>query len=112
MLKKGVSLIILITTIIVMIIIAGATIMITNDNGIVDKANLAVDKTELSKYYDQLEDSVLQRTQEDVSFDRYSINANWEGTGDSNIKTWIPDIDDKYNGKIVITNGELIEVST
>lgn len=107
MLKRGISLIILIITIVVMIIIAGATIIITNNDGIIDKANLAVDKTEVSTYYDQLEDSVLQRMQEDISFDRDSLNADWDGSGDSDIRTWIPNIDDKYNGKLEITNGQL-----
>ena len=44
--KKGISLIVLVITIIVMIILAAAIILSLSSNGIIDRANEAVDKTD------------------------------------------------------------------
>ena len=41
--KKGISLIVLVITIIVMIILAGTIILSLNNNGIIEKANEAVE---------------------------------------------------------------------
>ena len=46
--KKGISLIVLVITIIVMIILAGAIILTLNNNGIINKASDAVEKTNLA----------------------------------------------------------------
>ena len=44
--KQGISLIVLVITIIVMIILASAIILSLSSNGIIDRANEAVDKTD------------------------------------------------------------------
>ena len=44
--KEGISLIVLIITIIVMIILAGAIILTLNNNGVIDRANEAVEKSD------------------------------------------------------------------
>ena len=46
--KKGISLIVLVITIIVMIILAGAIILTLNNSGIINKASEAVEKTNLA----------------------------------------------------------------
>ena len=45
--KKGISLIVLVITIIVMIILAGSIILTLSNSGIIDKANEAVEKTDI-----------------------------------------------------------------
>ena len=47
--KKGISLIVLVITIIVMIILAAAIILSLSSNGIIDRANEAVDKTDIAQ---------------------------------------------------------------
>ena len=47
--KKGISLIVLVITIIVMIVLAGAIILTLNNSGIINKANEAVDKTNMAQ---------------------------------------------------------------
>ena len=47
--KKGISLIVLVITIIVMVILAGAIILTLNNNGIINKASEAVEKTNLKQ---------------------------------------------------------------
>ncbi len=49
--KKGISLIVLVITIIVMIIIAGAIIISLNSTNIIEKANTAVDASNASELY-------------------------------------------------------------
>ncbi len=45
---KGISLIVLVITIIVMIVLAGAIVLTLNNSGIIDKATIAVDETNLA----------------------------------------------------------------
>ena len=52
--KKGISLIVLVITIIVMIIIAGAIIISLNSTSVIDKANTAVTKTDVGTLNDKL----------------------------------------------------------
>lgn len=52
--KKGISLIVLVITIIVMIIIAGAIIISLNSTNILSKADEAVDKTDVGAINDKL----------------------------------------------------------
>ncbi len=47
--KKAVSLIVLVITIIVMIILAGTIILSLNNSGIIEKAQSAVDETNLKE---------------------------------------------------------------
>ncbi|MBR6689508.1 MAG: type II secretion system protein [Clostridia bacterium] len=50
--KKGISLIVLVITIIVMIILAAAVIISMSNNGVIDRANNAVNKTNLKEVQD------------------------------------------------------------
>ncbi len=52
--KKGISLIVLVITIIVMIIIAGAIIISLNSTSVIEKANTAVVKTDVGTLNDKL----------------------------------------------------------
>lgn len=52
--KKGISLIVLVITIIVMIIIAGAIIISLNSTSVIEKANTAVTKTDVGTLNDKL----------------------------------------------------------
>ncbi len=92
--KKGVSLIVLIITIIVMIILAAAVVITLNNAGIINKANKAVNKTNLKeleqlasvvwadefmagKRDDSLKSAVLDKLQE--YRDNYTIIVTNEG---------------------------------
>ncbi|MBQ8043167.1 MAG: hypothetical protein IJ272_03325, partial [Clostridia bacterium] len=96
--KQGVSLIVLVITIIVMIILAGVIILTLNNSGIIDQAQNAVDKTNLKEvqtlaslkwaeaYMDgnttqsELETEVLKRLNEEkIDLTPYEITVTDEG---------------------------------
>ena len=96
--KQGISLIVLVITIIVMIILATAVIITLNNVGIINKANDAVDKTNLKQVEqlanlawadaymngardkDELEDYVLDSLKDNkVNVDNYEIIVDQNG---------------------------------
>ncbi len=96
--KQGVSLIVLVITIIVMIILAGTIILSLNNSGIIEKAKNAVDETNLKEVQtlaslkwaeafvdgnitqEQLEEEVLKRlNDENVDLTPYEITVTEDG---------------------------------
>ncbi|MBR6688482.1 MAG: hypothetical protein IKL68_00495 [Clostridia bacterium] len=92
--KKGISLIVLVITIIVMIILAAAVVITLDNSGVINKANLAVNKTNLKEvqdlaslvwmdeYMDEkrgetLKTNVLEKLKEYT--DKYNIEVTDEG---------------------------------
>ena len=115
--NKGITLIALAVTIIVMLILAGVTIAtLTGDSGIITQASLSKVINELTKYKEEVELYKANKKLEDVEFyeesltaGKDSINYNIkteEETG--NIKNIIPDITDEYIEKLQIIKGELL----
>ena len=117
--KKGITLIALVITIIVLLILAGVTIAtLTGENGIITRANEATLSTKLSNYKEQLE---LYKTNKYVQnhnfieetltagkkFLSYNTQEQEEG-GKGNIKTIIQDISDEYLEKLEVIKGELL----
>ena len=115
--RKGITLIALVITIIVLLILAGITISaLSGDNGILTNATRAALSTELSKYQEELELYKVNKTAENINFipetllaGKTDLNYNTKQEGETgNIKTIITDISDEYFGKLEVIKGELL----
>ena len=113
---SGITLIALVVTIIVLLILAGISIqMLTGDNGILKNAEKATIMTELSQYKEELQ---IFKTSKAIDNDEFyagslmagknSLSYNTQDTNEQgNIKTVIPEINDKYLDTIEIIKGKL-----
>ena len=115
--KKGITLIALVITIIVLLILAGVSIaMLTGTNGILTQAQKAKMTTELSSYKEQLELYKTEKLSENREFlestltvGKESLIYNTQPAGETgNIKTVIPSIKDEYIDKVEIIKGSLL----
>ena len=115
--NKGITLIALVITIIVLLILAGVTIAtLRGDNGILTKAEEAKLSTELSGYKEALELYKVEKYSENSNFEeetltagKVELNYNTKPTEETgNIKTVIPDISDEYFEKLEVIKGELL----
>ena len=115
--NKGITLIALIITIIVLLILAGVSIaMLTGESGVITQAQKAKISTELSGYKEELELYKISKLTENQEFLDGSLTAGKtnlsyntqkaEETG--NIKTVITSISDEYMEKLEIIKGELL----
>ena len=108
--KQGISLIVLVITIIVMVILAASVIISLNNAGIINKANDAVDKTNASevqnlatlawaeefmsgKRGDSLKEAVLDALKDytdkyDVEVSDTGVSVNKKGEGTANVVDW------------------------
>ena len=101
--EKGITILALVITVIVLLIIAGVTIAsLTGDNGILINAQDAKLATELSKYQEELELYKVDKTMEDANFEeetltagKTDLNYNTKSEEEGNIKTIITDITDR-----------------
>ena len=115
--NKGITLIALVITIIVLLILAGVTIaMLMGDNGIITQAQEAKISTELSGYKEELEIYKISKLTENQEFLEGSLTAgktnlsyNTQKAGETgNIKTVITSISDEYMEKLEIIKGKLL----
>ena len=115
--SKGITLIALVITIIVLLILAGITISaLSGDNGILTNATRAALSTELSKYQEELELYKVNKTAENINFipetllaGKTDLNYNTKQEGETgNIQTIITDISDEYFEKLEVIKGELL----
>ncbi len=115
--EKGITLIALVITIIVLLILAGVSIAtLTGDSGIITKANEAELSTELSGYKEQLELYKVDKYSENSNFveetltaGKTELNYNTKSEDEiGNIKTIIPNISDEYFEKLEVIKGELL----
>ena len=115
--SKGITLIALVITIIVLLILAGITISaLSGDNGILTNATRAALATELSNYKEELELYKVNKTAENINFipetllaGKTDLNYNTKQEGETgNIKTIITDISDEYFEKLEVIKGELL----
>ena len=114
---RGITLIALVVTIVVLLILAGTAIaMLTGDSGIMTNAQKAKMSTELAGYKEEVELYKAEKYMENIEFEEISLTAgkenlfyNTQESGETgNIKTIIPDISDKYLEKLEIIKGELL----
>lgn len=115
--ERGITLIALVITIIVLLILAGVSIaFLTGDNGILTQAKISKISTTLSAYKEELELYKTEKRAENPNFLDNSLNAGKSSllyntqkeNEDGNIKTVITQIDEEYIEKIEIVKGELL----
>ena len=115
--NKGITLIALVVTIVVLLILAGVSIsMLTGDDGIITKSKEARISTELSGYKEELELYKSEKYIENNEFEETTLTAGKEDLNyntkeseeEGNIKTIIPDISDEYFEKLEVIKGELL----
>lgn len=117
--EKGITLVALVITIIVLIILAGVAIMtLTGEEGILTKAKESRISTELSAYQEELEtykaskylenntflESTLTAGKENLTY--YTQDGKGEETG--NIRNILKNISDEYFEKLEVVKGELL----
>lgn len=106
--KKGISLIVLIVTIIVIIILAAVVILTISKNNPVGSAREARFKEDIRSFQDDL---ALTISKEYTDLQGQRDNKITESNFDS-IKRYIPSFTEKYDGKLVIKNDELMYQET
>ena len=114
---RGITLIALVVTIVVLLILAGTAIaMLTGDSGIMTNAQKAKMSTELAGYKEEVELYKAEKYMENIEFEETSLTAgkenlyyNTQESGETgNIKTIIPDISDVYIEKLEVIKGKLL----
>ena len=115
---KGITLLALVLTIVVLIILATVSInMLFGENGLVTSANMAVKMSEFSTFLEEKNMFDANKKAENVEYMQESLNAgktvlsyNTQGSEatDGNIQIVIPSMGDEYLNKFEIINGELI----
>lgn len=93
--KKGISMIVLVITIVVMIILAGAVILTLTNTGIIGKANLAKVETDLSALKDEVKVKRGERELKDQDIKGTYKLSEWGITNST------------YEDRVVIAAGEL-----
>ena len=117
--EKGITLVALVITIIVLIILAGVTLMtLTGQDGILTKAKESRISTELSAYQEELETYKASKYLENNTFMEATLTAGKEnltyytqdGKGEEtgNIRTILKNISDEYFEKLEVVKGELL----
>ncbi len=115
--EKGITLIALVITIIVLLILSGVSIaLLTGDNGILTQAKASKISTTLATYKEELELYKGEKRTENINFLDNSLNAGkvslsyntQKENEDGNIRTVITQINEEYIEKIEIIKGELL----
>ena len=103
--KKGISLVVLVITIIVMAVLATVIIISLNNNGIITNATEAVFKQNVNNYKTELALYIADRYVDNYSFSVSSFNAT--ASTNPSITTVIPSMTTEDSAKFEIVNGEL-----
>ena len=113
---KGITLIALVITIIILLILAGITLnTLWGEGGIINQAERTKIINELATYKEQLDLFVKEKTIEDQTYEEESLTAgktelfySTKKDEGGNIKTVIPGISNEYFEKLEIIKGELL----
>ena len=114
--QKGITLIALIVTIIVLLILAGVSLNFAiGENGILGKADKTKIMSEFSKYKEEMTLYQMQKTTENIDYLPESLTAGQTALSyntkpeseTGNIKTVIPQLSQKYEKQFEIIKGEL-----
>lgn len=105
--RKGVSLIILVITIIVMSILAGVVIYSMEKTNHIEKANSSVLITDLKAAQMELDTnlSVMQIHNKDIDFNDVNVTGK-------EVLNYIPSLKKEFIGKVEIVNGEFYVLRT
>lgn len=106
--KKGISLIVLMITIIVMLILVSVIVLTFSNNNPIKNANEAKFKSDLSGFREELLATHSEKEIADSDYDRESINIEVGKFQD--MKKYIPDITEKYANKLLIKKGNLLYI--
>jgi len=106
--RKGISLIVLVITIIVIIILAGSVILSLSQNNPISSSVEAVFKSNMDLYNSELTLAISNKYFEDFTFNPNTLNA----TTDVTVKGYIPSISDTDATKYVILGGKLVFYGT
>lgn len=107
-LNKGISLVALIISIIILIIITAAIILTFMDGGILERAKESTFKSDIDTYKIQLQKSIADKKLEFKIYSGKEVIATFEGVGEADIREWIDLIDEeRFNGKLIIHEGVL-----
>ena len=98
--QKGITLLALIITIIVLLILSAVTVILISQSGIIEKAKLATFKHEIAKYDEELKLYIVAHREE---VNKSPINTS----GYENMKKYIPSFKKKYEDKLKIINNGL-----
>ena len=104
--RKGISLIVLVITILVMIILAGVVVVSLQKNNPIEKAKEANFKTDVSSFASELGVGLSNSLVENSSVKPEEIFANKF----VDMKKYINSFSKKYENKLVIINGKLIYI--
>ena len=102
--KRGISLIVLIVTIIVIIILAAVVILTISKNNPIESAREAAFKEDVRTFQDELAMYIAK----DYTNKSGARDEKITETDSSKIKDYIPSFSNKYEGKFVIKNDELM----
>ena len=115
--KKGITLVALVVTIVVLLILAGVSInLVLGQNGLITQTQRTKIITELSTYQEQLDLFLQAKSVESEEFYKESLMASKNGVfyntkkddSENSIKSIIKNISDEYLEKIEIVKGNLI----
>ncbi len=102
--RKGISLIVLVITILVMIILAGVVIVSLQKNNPIEKAKEARFKQDASSYVDELGISIASKLSNDSSLTKENINGNTV----LEVKEYVPSLKKEHENIFKIQDGELV----
>lgn len=101
--KKGISLFILIISIIVILIFSGVVIYIVGKNNIIKNATRARLEMDLKSFNEEMERTYAAMLAEDSNFKKENITALEEDV----VKKYIPSLTEEYIDKVTIVKGKL-----
>lgn len=102
--KKGITLIALIITVIVLLILAGVSLnALVGDNGVISNSMRAKIKTELGGYKEEMEFSIFKVNSDDNSLDEKKTISAFG----SYVKNYIPSLPDSQIGEFAIIESKL-----
>ena len=109
--KKGITLVALIITIIILLILAMVSISLVINGGIISKSEETVFKTEIEQYNEELKIAIAEDTANNLGFrDKFNVRRNTyssEGSFTNAMKTKIPSFKEKYANKLEIKEDTL-----
>ena len=106
--KRGISLVVLVITIIVLTILAGAVIISLSNSGIIARGNEAVFKANVDSYKTELALYIADQIITDSSFSASTFDATTSTT--PSITTVIPSMTTEDSEKFSVDNGSLVYV--
>ena len=107
--KRGISLIVLIFTILVILILASVIVMSFNNNNPIGRANEAKFKSDVTTFRDELLSTHTENQIVNPDYVKEDINVDVGNFG--MMRVYIPDITEEYANKLFIKKGELLYIN-